>query len=102
MDRAPCRANQPADRTDESGFSRAVRAEQCEDLPAPDGQVDIVERLDPTLVGLRQAANVEDGIGHRAELGDAWQLCKSASDVLFMRNDTASLNDHISKIRPRR
>ena len=52
--RARCRRNNAADRTDQSRLARAIGPEQCEDLARNDIQTDIVERLNPAIIGLAE------------------------------------------------
>jgi hypothetical protein len=37
----------PANDADQRGLARAVRPEQREDFSAPDGEIDVLERLKP-------------------------------------------------------
>ncbi len=48
-------AHQAAGYADQGRLARAVGAEQGEDLPLPDDQVDALERLETASVGLRKA-----------------------------------------------
>ena len=49
-----------ADDADQRGLAGAVGAEQSEDLAALDVEIDVVERLEPGRIGLRQIADGND------------------------------------------
>src|SRR5690606_27913970 len=75
-DRAAGRIEQAADRPDQRGLAGAVRAEQAEDLPLADLEIDPVESAHAALVGLRQAGDLENRFGHGRNNGGALALCK--------------------------
>ena len=52
-------ADQVADRRDERGLAGAVGAEQPEELPVADDEVDAVERQEGVVVALRETAQLE-------------------------------------------
>src|SRR6185436_1416521 len=53
--------DQAADNTDQRGLARAIRAEQGEDLPAANFEIDILQRLEAGRVFLRQLGDRDDG-----------------------------------------
>ena len=56
------RIDDAADDADQRRLAGAVRAEQREDLAAPDLEVDVLQRLEAGRVGLRQVGDGDDGL----------------------------------------
>jgi len=53
----PVGRHDSADRIDQRGLARAIGAEQGEDLALVDVEIDGLQRLQPALVGLAEAAD---------------------------------------------
>ena len=62
LDRPAARLEQAADRADQRGLARAVRAEQRENLALADRQVDVLKRDGAALVGFRQSTDIENRV----------------------------------------
>ena len=67
QDGPACRFDDAADRVDQRGFARAIGAKERENLAALDIEIDILESLQPALVGLRETPDRENGL-HAAEV----------------------------------
>jgi hypothetical protein len=66
-DRPGRRRDDATDGVDQRGLARAIGAEQGEDLALTDIEIDVLERLEPALVGLAEAPDRQNG-WHAAEV----------------------------------
>src|SRR6476469_6670941 len=68
---AAARSDDPANDVDQGRLAGAVGAEKCENLAAPDVEIDRLQRTDAGAIFLVKPADGQDGIGHSIGPGSA-------------------------------